>query len=327
MALCCALVPYCCLFFFFFNDTATTEIYTLSLHDALPISLGAVSYEPLWLFVRSGIEVDSVYDLRGLRVAGGPPGSGTREVVEAVLERNGLSATDTTVLPLAGLAAADALIAGQADAVFLVLAPDGPAVQRLLHAPGITLASWRRADAYVRQFPMLSRVDLPEGSVDLARDLPPHDVSLVALKASLVATPDIHPVLVDLLLDAAREVHAGSGLIRHAGEFPSPDAAEFPMSPDAERWYRSGPSWLRRYLPYSAVVWIQRLVFLGLPLLAVGIPLARWMPALYRWSMRRRIYRWYGELGFIEQAIARGHGDRGAHLRRLDQIDESVKIG
>src|SRR2546425_3995570 len=29
------------LFFFFFNDTATTEIYTLSLHDALPILLGA----------------------------------------------------------------------------------------------------------------------------------------------------------------------------------------------------------------------------------------------------------------------------------------------
>src|SRR3712207_8641622 len=28
---------YCYLFFFFFNDTATTEIYTLSLHDALPI--------------------------------------------------------------------------------------------------------------------------------------------------------------------------------------------------------------------------------------------------------------------------------------------------
>src|SRR5256885_6306751 len=28
-----------CFFFFFFNDTATTEIYTLSLHDALPISI------------------------------------------------------------------------------------------------------------------------------------------------------------------------------------------------------------------------------------------------------------------------------------------------
>src|SRR5256885_16970085 len=31
----------CLFFFFFFNDTATTEIYTLSLHDALPISLPA----------------------------------------------------------------------------------------------------------------------------------------------------------------------------------------------------------------------------------------------------------------------------------------------
>src|SRR2546430_11799528 len=34
----CRLRAYSCFFFFFFNDTATTEIYTLSLHDALPIS-------------------------------------------------------------------------------------------------------------------------------------------------------------------------------------------------------------------------------------------------------------------------------------------------
>src|SRR2546422_11201663 len=31
-----------CFFLFFFNDTATTEIYTLSLHDALPISAGLI---------------------------------------------------------------------------------------------------------------------------------------------------------------------------------------------------------------------------------------------------------------------------------------------
>src|SRR2546430_7389706 len=35
-----------CFFFFFFNDTATTEIYTLSLHDALPISHGHPHREP-----------------------------------------------------------------------------------------------------------------------------------------------------------------------------------------------------------------------------------------------------------------------------------------
>src|SRR2546430_7244411 len=42
------------LFFFFFNDTATTEIYTLSLHDALPISFRRGSYS--WRTTRSCIE-------------------------------------------------------------------------------------------------------------------------------------------------------------------------------------------------------------------------------------------------------------------------------
>src|SRR2546430_17501605 len=32
------MISFISLFFFFFNDTATTEIYTLSLHDSLPIS-------------------------------------------------------------------------------------------------------------------------------------------------------------------------------------------------------------------------------------------------------------------------------------------------
>ena len=288
------------------------------------VSLGAVAYEPLWLFKRAALRLDSIADLRGLAIAGGAPGSGTRDVVDALLQRHGLSAADLRVLPLSGLAAAEALERGAADIAFLVSAPDGPAVQRLLRAPGVTLLSWRRADAYVRQFPVLTRVDIPEGAFDLPRDLPPQDTTLVSLKAGLVAVPDIHPVLVDLLLDAASEVHAGSGLIRRAGEFPAPDAAEYPMSPDAERWYKSGPSFLRRYLPYWAVVWIQRLVFFGLPVLAVGIPLLRVTPAVYRWTVRRRIYRWYGELGFIEQAIERGRGDRDAQLRRLAAIDERV---
>src|SRR2546429_4383630 len=41
-------------FFFFFNDTATTEIYTLSLHDALPICVAA--FELMWdSFIQASI--------------------------------------------------------------------------------------------------------------------------------------------------------------------------------------------------------------------------------------------------------------------------------
>src|SRR5256886_8718944 len=43
-------------FFFFFNDTATTEIYTLSLHDALPISLQPSPRSDLY-------EVEIVYEI------------------------------------------------------------------------------------------------------------------------------------------------------------------------------------------------------------------------------------------------------------------------
>src|SRR2546426_12825584 len=42
----CNIPLHSCSFFFFFNDTATTEIYTLSLHDALPISPGAPGTPP-----------------------------------------------------------------------------------------------------------------------------------------------------------------------------------------------------------------------------------------------------------------------------------------
>src|SRR5690554_7686816 len=42
-----------CIYFFFFNDTATTEIYTLSLHDALPISLDTVEGAKLSAFAIS----------------------------------------------------------------------------------------------------------------------------------------------------------------------------------------------------------------------------------------------------------------------------------
>src|SRR2546429_9982809 len=47
------------IFFFFFNDTATTEIYTLSLHDALPISLGGTEVAK-WKSSKDGMEIDGI---------------------------------------------------------------------------------------------------------------------------------------------------------------------------------------------------------------------------------------------------------------------------
>jgi len=292
-------------------------------HDQL-VSLGVMVYEPMWVFYRSSVSLERFTDLRGLRVAGGALGTGSRKVVQSMLERHGLSADGLPLLPIGGLKAAKALEAGELDVVALVSGAEGAAVQYLLRTTGVSLLSMKRADAYVRQFPVLTRVEIPEGAVDLTLNIPPQATTLVSLKASLVARNDIHPVLIDLLLNAAREVHGGGGMLRRPGEFPMAESPEYPLSADAERFYKNGPSVLQRFLPYWAAVWVQRLVFFGLPLLAVGIPLARVLPGVYSWSVRRRIYRWYGELSFLERAMAQGRGAREAHLKRLGEIEDCI---
>ena len=288
------------------------------------VSLGAVAYEPVWVFHRAGLRLERFGDLAALRVAAGAPGSGTRLLAEQFFQRHGLDPASTTLLPLSGLKAAEAVERGEADAAFIVSAPEGAAVRRLLEANAVDLWSMRHADAYVRQFPVLTRIDIPEGAADLRQNLPRRAVTLVSVKANLVARDDLHPVLVDLLLDAAREVHAGGGVVQRPGEFPSLDAAEYPASAEAERYYKRGPSALRRYLPFWAVVWIERFIFFGLPLLAVGIPLARLTPAVYRWAIRRRIYRWYDQLVLVERAVSAGHGSREDLLARLAQIEARI---
>src|SRR5256884_9885775 len=62
------------MYFFFFNDTATTEIYTLSLHDALPIYMGSFGRSlPDFVDTNTGPAVTSI----SYAVTGGPLGGTT----------------------------------------------------------------------------------------------------------------------------------------------------------------------------------------------------------------------------------------------------------
>jgi hypothetical protein len=233
----------------------------------------------------------------------------------------------TQLLSVAGLAAAEALKKGEADAVFVVGAAQSGAVWSLLYSEGVKLMSFSLADAYTRRFPYLSKVMLPQGGIDLMRNLPARDVTLVAPVATLVAREDTHPALIDLLLQAAAEVHGGAGLFQLPGEFPKPTQVDFPLSREAERYYRSGKPFLQRYLPFWAATLVDRLVVMLVPIIAVLIPLLRFAPYLYSWRVRRRIYRWYGELKFLENEIESDPGalTQAEWLARLERIDRGVE--
>jgi TRAP-type uncharacterized transport system substrate-binding protein len=288
------------------------------------MSLGGMFHEALWVFHRQDATVSRLGDFSARRVAAGAPGSGTRRVVQALFSPTHFSGTPPQLLDLGGLAAAQALQQGGVDAALFVASPESPAVQQLLRAKGVRLLSFARADAYTRRFAHLTKLTLPEGAADLALNLPQQDVTLLAATASLVATAELHPAIVELLLGAAREIHGAGSLLWPSGQFPSPYAAEHVLSPDAERFLKNGPSPLQRYLPFWAVAWIQRLFFVGLPVLAVGLPLLRYVPALYRWGMRRRIYRWYGELSFIERTTGGAATDQATPLDRLAAIEQRI---
>jgi TRAP-type uncharacterized transport system substrate-binding protein len=265
-------------------------------------SLGSIYYEPLWVFYRHPEPIDQLVQLRGKRIAIGAEGSGTRKLALDLLEASGAAAAPTRLLALGGLEAVEALRSGKADAIFLVGPAHAGAVWASFYAEGFRLMSFAQADAFVRRWPFLSKLTLPRGVIDLVRDIPGRDVALVAPVAALVVRDSIHPALIDVLLQAATEVHGGPGLFQRAGEFPNPRQVDFPLSPEAERFYSSGRRFLQRYLPFWAATLVDRLVVLLIPVFALMIPLMRIAPALYGWRARSRIYTWYGQLKFLEEA-------------------------
>jgi len=299
------------------------------------VSLGTVAHEPLWVFYREastrnlGHEgLTRLAQMKGWRVEVGPDGGGTAPLWRQLLAANGVDPAAMRLGTRATVFGVVELVEGRADALAMVSAADAPLVQYLLRAPGIRLLDFEQAQAYARRFPFLHALVLPRGVVDLARDQPPSDLHLVATNASLVARSDLHPALVQLLLQAQRQAHGGAGWLHSPGEFPQAVSAEWPLSPEAERYARNGPPWLQRYLPFWLASFVDRMWIVLLPLLAALIPLSRVLPPLLTMRFRSRVYRWYANLRQLEQAIERPDAEFGRLHAELDRIDAQIaRIG
>jgi TRAP-type uncharacterized transport system substrate-binding protein len=289
------------------------------------VSLGSIYYEPLWVFYR-GREAHDFGDFHGKKIAIGPEESGTRALALQLLAVNAAVMPPTQLLPSGGHEGAELLVEGKIDVLFLVGPPESPQIEQLMGDPGIRLLSLDRADAYMRRFPSLTKLTLPQGVFDFVRNIPAHDVTLISPTANLLAVDGLHPALAYLLMRAASEVHGGSGLLHKAGEFPAPLNSEFPLSSEATRYYKSGPPFLQRYLPYWAAVLVDRLWITLLPVLALLVPLSRIVPAVYRWRARSRIYRWYAKLKEVElEQDDDSPPEKIAELlQRLDEIERAV---
>ena len=300
------------------------------------VTLGSLFFEPVWIFYRTdaakklpGKKLEKLDQLRGWRVNTGGRGAGSTNLLSKLISANGLNREDLKIERLDLTQSAIALFNNEIDAMILVSAPESPILQMLLRTPGISLFEFTQAEAYSRRFGYLSAVTLPRGIADFAHDVPAHDVQLIAPTSMLVAREGTHPALVQLFVQAARDIHAEPGWFAKSGQFPSKEDIEFPLAPEAERFLRNGPPLMQRYLPFWLSNLIDRMWVAMISIIAILIPLARVVPPLYNFRIRSRIFRWYRQLRQIEDSISAGKipvADLLDELNKLDAKAERISV-
>jgi TRAP transporter TAXI family solute receptor len=293
------------------------------------VSLGSLFTEPVWLFLREPVTITHLNQMKGLRINLGPEGTGIPKLFRQVLALNGVEPADLAIGSLENTPATVELLEGRIDGLVFSSGPDALLVQMLLQTPGVKLFNFDQAEAYARRLPFLSHVVLPRGIVDLGRDLPPQDYHLIAPTATLVARENLHPALIELLVQAASDIHGGAGWFQQHGQFPSARYTEIPVAREAAKFYKDGPPLLQRYMPFWVANLFDRLWVVVVALAALIIPFSKVVPPLYVWRIKSRLYRWYGQLRAVEQALDEADGPRRAQvcaelLKRLDDIETRV---
>ncbi len=290
------------------------------------VSLGSLYFEPLWIFQQTDFAFRHLSDLKGLRVAVGVEGSGTKILAMQLLGLNGITPKNTQILSDGGQQASDRLLNGELDVAFFVTTYRSAHLKKLLMSRSVKLMSLERAEAYALRYHYLYVFKLPEGVFDFDANIPSHDLTLVAPATQLVVRSDLHPALTNLLLQAAEKIHGAGGGFEKEGEFPSRKYLDFELSEEAKRFYKSGSPFLQRYLPFWVANFLERMKVMLLPLMVLLFPLFKLMPPIYRWRIRSKIYRWYSKLATIDFEAQKktDTAQFDEYLSELEGLEETV---
>jgi uncharacterized protein len=295
--------------------------------DAL-YSLGGIFDAAIFIFYRNAEPVTLFAQFRGKRLSIGMPGTALRSLMLQVLEATDALDTSTNLLDLDSAEAINALIAGGIDVAIFPSQLDGSLLQRALGAPGIRLMNVAQAEAIAKTVPGLKHVVLWRGLISLARDIPNSDIDLLASRNILLVRKDLHPALQYLLLEAMREVHGAPGPFNRLGELPAEQPNDLPLSPTAEAFYRSGPTFWQRYTTFWLTSLVNRIVFFVIPVVAAMIPVIGFTLPFYRWLHIRRIDQLHRALGHLERELARSaHRSRLVEYQtRIAEIESAVRL-
>ena len=306
----------------------TTFGFTQPSDAATLYSLGGISDTAIFLFYRNAEPITRFAQLRGKRLSIGAPKTALRTLMLDVLKATGALDDSIRLSDLDYREAIDALIAGEIDVAMVATQMDDSLLQRALGAPGVQLMNVAQAEAIAKTVPGLKHVVLWRGLISLDRDIPDTDIDLLALRNRLLVRKDLHPALQYLLLEAMREVHGAPGPFNRLGEFPAEQPSDLALSPTAQAFYRSGPTFWQRYTSFWLTSLLNRLVFFVIPVVAMLIPIIGFAPRFYRWLHVRRIDQLHRALGNLERELAHS-ADRCRlveYQTRINEIESAVRL-
>jgi TRAP-type uncharacterized transport system substrate-binding protein len=267
------------------------------------LSLGRIDHQIFWLFYPAGDTFSDLTQLKGKRVALAAEGSGDRVVCEKILAVAGINYDNTVLLSHTPQDAVKALDDGTVDALFLNFTLDSPILHTLLKGPQYRLMSFTEAEALTRIFPYLVRLVLPRGAIDLESKIPATDMTLISTTNVVLVRKETHPAIIDLLARAISHAHNVPGLFQKAGDFPTLTDPEYPFAQSARDFYKNGPSFLNRYLPFWMTSYVERTVAVLVAVIAIVLPVFNYAPKLYLWFIRDRVRKLYRRLRIVDKAL------------------------
>lgn len=167
----------------------TVDLAMVQSDTPVDPSVRAIAYvfpEMFHFIARTDAGINTVADIKGKRIALMPEGSGSYDLFWKMIERYSLGAEDFDYVALPPEEAHAALLNGEVDALFQVIALGSQSLSTLLQSGEVELVPVDRADALQLSLPFLEVTKIPKGTYGGQVPIPDTDLPTVAVRALLV---------------------------------------------------------------------------------------------------------------------------------------------
>ena len=134
----------------------------------------------------------------------------------------------------------------------------------------------------------------------------------------MLVRSDLHPEIVQLMLQTMVEVHGARAIFQRSGEFPNSTDTEYPSPLPPSIFTRMVLRSCKGTCRYGYPS-MQRAIAVLVTAIAIGFPLLRILPLVYNWITRRRLFYWYAKLKALEASF-----DADPMERRLDEKQAEI---